>query len=339
MAGGSGTRFWPASRNARPKQFLKIGSERTLLRQTAERVLALVGWDRLIVVTGAHHAEHAHHDLPELPAANLLKEPVGRNTAPCIGWATDVILARDPEARIAVLSADHFIADEARFRGYLEQAFAAASDRIVLFGIEPDRPETGYGYIQRGQERGGIFEVQRFVEKPDRATAEGYLAEGTYLWNSGMFVFPARLMRDEIEQHLPDLDQALRKIAADATALEAVYPRIPSISIDYGIMEKTRRVAVLAASFGWSDVGSWDAAMEIYPADVEGNVLRGDVLNVASARSMVDAETGRLVALVGVEDVIVVDTPDALLVMRRGRSQDVKKVVEALKERGKKELL
>lgn len=343
MAGGSGTRFWPASRRARPKQFLAIGGDKSLLRQTADRVLGLVPPDRLYVVTGAVHAEHARAELPELPLANVLVEPIGRNTAPCIGWATRTILRRDSDARIAVLPADHYLADVSAFLAHLRAALLAASDRIVLLGLIPHQPETGYGYIQRGdpdREAGGkrLHRVLRFVEKPSREVALQYLASGDYLWNSGMFVFPAALMDREIRVFLPDLATGLDEIF-DGADLRAEYPKLPSISIDYGVMEKARDVLVLPSSFPWSDVGSWDAARDVYPADATGNVALGDVLLANVRGSLIDARAGRLVALVGVEDLIVVDTPDALLVVPRGRSQDVKSVVEALEKQGKKDLL
>ncbi len=345
MAGGSGTRFWPASRRHHPKQFLALGGARSLLRQTAERVVgSVVDWDHLVVVTGAAHAAHAQKELPELPTANLLVEPVGRNTAPCIGYASWLLAKRDPAARLAVLPADHFISDVSAFREHLEAALEAATSRLVLLGLVPSRPETGYGYIQTGAPAASargmqIREVKRFVEKPNRETAEGYLHEGSYLWNGGMFVFPVAVMEQEIRTHLPALASGLDTLMEDASALERIYPTLPSVSIDYGVMEKAAGVTVLPASFPWSDVGSWDAALEIDAPDARGNVEKGDALLIGSERSFVDARSGRFVALVGVRDLIVVDSPDALLVVQRGHSQDVKKVVEALEKSQREELL
>lgn len=342
MAGGSGTRFWPASRAAKPKQFLTIGGEHTLVRQTALRVADAVGWDKILVVTARVHAEQVGVSLPEVPENNVLVEPTGRNTAPCIGWATNTIHARDPDARVAVLAADHFVSDTEGFRTHLEAAFDAASDQIVTFGIVPTRPETGYGYIEIGavtSKDGSTHEVKCFVEKPDHETAIKYLQSKRYLWNSGMFVFPASVMKEEIQKHLPKLAEGLAKVADDPDALDRVYPTLPSISIDYGVMEKTERILVMPASFGWSDVGSWDAAKDIYPADASANVTLGDTLLIDVERSMVDARTGRLVAVVGLEDVIVVDTDDAVLVIRRGQSQKVKQIVDKLASKNKKGLL
>lgn len=345
MAGGSGTRFWPASRKAHPKQFLALGAAQSLLRQTAERVVgAVVDWDHLVVVTGAGHAEHARAELPELPPENLLVEPVGRNTAPCIGYATWRLRQRDPSARLAVLPADHFISDPGSFREHLEAALEAATSRLVLLGLVPTRPETGYGYIQTGdpvtEARGmTVRGVRRFVEKPSRDTAEAYLREGDYLWNGGMFVFPIEVMEREIRTHLPELARGLDALAAEPEALDRLYPGLPSVSIDYGVMEKASGVTVLPASFPWSDVGSWDAARALEAPTPEAVVAKGDALLVDSAGVFVDARAGRFVALVGVRDLIVVDTKDALLVVERGRSQDVKKVVEALEKARREELL
>lgn len=344
MAGGSGTRFWPRSRRRFPKQFLPIGGKDSLIERTAQRVAQLVGWDKLIVVTGAEHAEHALRELPELMERNLLVEPAARNTAPCIGWATEVIRQRSKDARIAVLPADHFIGDVPGFVAFLEAAFDAATDRIITFGIVPTAPETGYGYIEKGKELGHsggrvYSAVKRFVEKPDLETAELYLDAGTFLWNSGMFVFPADLMMEEIEQHLPELQYGLEELRGAPGEIGRIYPMLPSISIDYAIMEKSERVAVMPAAFAWSDVGSWDAAMDVYVPDELDNVVVGEAVLHEVQRSFVESSAGRMVAVVGLEDVIVVDTPDALLVVKRGRTQEVKKIVQALEESGREDLL
>lgn len=344
MAGGSGTRFWPASRSHFPKQFLKIGAEQSMLRQTADRVLTSIPAEHLWVVTGAHHAEHARAMLPEVPESNLLVEPSARNTAPCIAWATETIYQRQPDARIAVLPADHHIADVDGFQSYLQAAFQAAGAHIVLFGIVPDRPETGYGYIQQGAqavraEGRPVHEVVRFVEKPDASTAQRYLDAGDYLWNSGMFVFAAKVMLEEVERFLPDLADGIRACVKIPDQVPEIYPALPSISIDYGVMERSERTRVIPSRFEWSDVGSWDAAMEIYPSDEQDNVVQGDATVVDVTRSLVKADGGRKVAVVGLSDVMVIDTPDAVLVVGRGQSQSVKKVVEALREDGRSDLL
>jgi len=344
MAGGSGTRFWPASRKRRPKQFLKIGTEQSLLRQTVDRVRGLVPAEQVYVVTGEVHAQHARDDLPELPAENVLVEPTGRNTAPCIAWATQVILHKDSDARIAVLPADHFIRDAADFCRHLEAAFEAAAEKIVLFGMVPDRPETGYGYIQQGdkvQDVSGlaVHGVQRFVEKPDHETALAYLSAGDYLWNSGMFVFSAQVMAEDLQTHLPKMHTDVVALTKDPDKVAALYPTLQSVSIDVGVMEKSERIAVMPATFTWNDVGSWQAAKDVYPSDADDNVVLGDAFLHDVKHSYVDARAGRYVAVVGLEDVVVVDTEDAVLVVRRDKSQDVKRIVESLKQGERGDLL
>jgi mannose-1-phosphate guanylyltransferase len=346
MAGGSGTRFWPASRRAHPKQFLAIGGDRSLLRQTVERVRGLVPWSRVLVVTGQVHARHAQVELPELPEENLLIEPTGRNTAPCIAWATEVVHARDPEAVVAVLPADHYVADAEDFAAHLSAAMdGAAEGRIVLLGLVPTRPETGYGYIRRGEARGevggkALHGVAAFVEKPDAETAAGYLADGGYLWNSGMFVFQTGAMRAAIERHLPALAAGVASIVVEGKKLSKVYPELPSVSVDYGVMEKEgEALSVVPSTFPWSDVGSWDAAREVQTADAADNVSIGDAFLVDSSGCFVDARGGRTVAIVDGQDLVVVDTTDAVLVVPRHKTQSVKKLVEALVARGREELL
>jgi mannose-1-phosphate guanylyltransferase len=346
MAGGSGTRFWPASRKAHPKQFLAIGGEKSLLRQTLERVHEVVDWENILIVTGDVHARHATLEAPELPEENILIEPEGRNTAPCIGWATRVILDRDANAVVAVLPADAYIADTKDFCAHLDVAMNAAAERIVLLGLVPTRPETGYGYIRQSELRSDvdgkkIFSVDAFVEKPDRATAESYLADGGYLWNSGIFVFPAAAMSAAIERHIPELAAGLEKIASNPRQLKRVYPTLPKVSIDYGVMEKEppADLSVLASTFAWSDVGSWDAASEVYPADDAENVVLGDVLMLESKGCFVDSRAGRFITLSHVEGLVVVDTTDAVLVMKKGESQSVKTIVEMLKGEADREEL
>lgn len=344
MAGGSGTRFWPKSRSHHPKQFLPIGSEHSLIQHTVDRVRTMVPPERIWVVTGEAHSQHAIAMLPELPEANILIEPVGRNTAACIGWASLHLLARDPEAQLAVLPADHFIGDVPGFQRHLSAAFEAAKAHIVLFGIIPTEPNTGYGYIQRGASLAevdalSVCEVVRFVEKPNTETAMAYLASGDYLWNSGMFVFPAALMAEELATFLPDLKAGLDALMKAPDAISTLYPELEAVSIDVGVMERSKATRVMPASFAWSDVGSWDAAASVHEAGAGQNVLLGQVIEVKSERCFVDARSGRTVAVVGLSDVIVVDTEDAILVCRKGASQSVKDVVDALKASGQSDLL
>lgn len=340
MAGGSGTRFWPLSRTLRPKQLLPLsGGQGSLLRETRRRIASLIPAERTLVVTSEALAAETRAELPELPPENILAEPIGRNTAPCVGWAASVVARRSPEAVLAVLPADHAIADERAFTSVLARAIAAAREGdMVTVGIKPTRPETGYGYVELGEELApSVHRGRRFVEKPDELRARQFLAAGRYLWNSGMFFFRADVLLDSIRQHLPGLGDALRAFDEAAGAgreLEAVrtsYASLPDVSIDHGVMEKAARVAVVPGDFGWSDVGSWTSAWELAPHDADDNALFGHVVAVDTRGSYVRAHGAKTIAVVGLEDVVVVDTEDALLVLPRSRAQDVRAVVQALK--------
>jgi len=348
MAGGSGTRFWPLSRASRPKQLLPLsGTDVSLLRETRRRIADLIPPERTLVVTSEALAEQTRHELPEVPPENVLAEPVGRNTAPCVGWAASVVARTAPDAVLAVLPADHHIGDERSFRSVLERAIAAAREGdMVTVGIRPTRPETGYGYVELGEEiEPSVHRARRFVEKPDELRAQQFLAAGRFLWNSGMFFFRADTLLSAVRQHLPGLGDALGKFddaAKHGTELElvrATYASLPDISIDHGIMEKAGRVSVVPGDFGWSDVGSWTSAWELAARDDDDNALFGEVVAVDTHRSYVRAAKGKVVAVVGLDDVVVVDTEDALLVMPRARSQDVRAVVNALKSQKRSEHL
>ena len=348
MAGGSGTRFWPASRAARPKQFLRLGrsSGETLLQATVRRASHAVGIEHVLVVTSERHAASTAEQIPDLPRANLLLEPVGRNTAPCIAWASAHVRRRDPDAVICALPADPHIGDEAEFARTLDRAFAAAErDAIATIGVQPTRPETGYGYLEldaRAIPGSAAQRVSAFVEKPTAERALSYVAGGRHLWNCGMFFFPASLILREIARHLPALGEFVEgcdEAAAAGQEPEFVaerYAALPSISIDYGVMEKAQDIVVVPAAFGWDDVGSWAAAFELADKDEQGNaVLAGDLLAIDAGGSLASARDGKLVVLLGVNDLVVVDTDDALLVLPRARAQDVAKVVAALKATGR----
>ena len=344
MAGGSGTRFWPASRRALPKQFLPLGDGVTpLLTATIRRVSALSGPGEVIVVTRADLAEATRSAAPELPAANVLLEPVGRNTAPCVAWATETVLQRDPSAVLVVLAADAHIADEAAFVAALRTAVKAAEGgAIVTLGIRPTRPETGYGYLHVGEAwpggLAGVWTVNAFVEKPDEARAAAYVAGGQHLWNAGIFVFRADVMARAVAEHLPAVAEALR--GADASTVQARYPGLPNVSIDYAVMEKVAAVAVVPVDCGWSDVGSWQAAWELGDRDASNNAVRGARAVVVDAtENVVVAPAGKTVALIGVHGLVVVDTGDALLVIPRERAQDVKRAVDALAAAGRDDVL
>lgn len=341
MAGGSGTRFWPASRMSRPKQLLPLGGgAESLLAATVARVAELVPAERTLVVTAKVLREATRRELPSLPEENLLFEPAPRNTAPCIGWATRVILARDPDALVAVLPSDQHVADPAGLRATMRAALAVAEVReLATIGITPSRPDTGFGYIETGAPIASVErarEVSRFVEKPDLARAKEYLASGRYLWNSGMFFFRARAMDEAIRAHLPELARGLDGMGAD---VERVFPGLPSISIDYGVVERIEagRVGVVPGEFGWSDVGSWESAWELASKDAAGNALPEGAIAVDARNNLVQSK--KQVALVGVDDLVVVETDDAILVLPRSRAQDVRAVVDALKSKGRSDLL
>jgi mannose-1-phosphate guanylyltransferase len=339
MAGGAGTRFWPASRALRPKQLLPLSGGAPLLAETVRRLAPLVTEDRVIVVTGEHLAEGTSKAVPGVPKDQILKEPAPRNTAPCIAWANAVVSRLDPEAVVAVLPSDHFIGDEPAFRKVLEQAIESArGGRVTTIGIVPTRPETGYGYIELGDDLGnGVRKVARFVEKPNRETAEKFLAGKRHLWNAGMFFFRVKDMTALVEKHLPELATGITKIDADASTLASVFPTLPSVSIDVGVMEKAEGLAVVPGDFGWNDIGSWESAWELGTKDANGNALEESSIAIDAKNNLVRSK--KAVAIVGVNDLVVVDTEDALLVMPRDRAQDVRLVIEELKKRNAKNLL
>jgi mannose-1-phosphate guanylyltransferase len=346
LAGGAGTRFWPASRDELPKQFLALGADpdEPLLAATRRRIAPLCPPENLYVATAERLREPTARALPDLPAAQLLCEPVGRNTAPCVGWATHVIARRDPEALVMVFPADHVVGDEPAFHDALREALShAAAGFLTTIGLAPTRPETGFGYVETGASLGGhSYRVARFVEKPPLDLARAFVEGGRHLWNGGMFVFRASTMVRAIEEHLPDLAAGLRGLdeaarrGDEASALAAIYPNLPNVSLDHGIMERASPLAVVRASLGWSDVGSWQSAWELAPKDLQNNAAPAGTVFVDARGNYVRslrAGGARTVALLGVEDLVVVETDDALLVLPRSRSQDVRLVVEALRRR------
>ena len=342
MAGGSGTRFWPLSRKARPKQFLPLASKAPLIADTVGRLQGLSSVKDTFVVCGPLHAKAAAKLVKGLPKKNLLVEPVARNTAPAIALAALHVAARDPQGLLVVLPSDHHVADPAAFRRTLQEAAQVAkAGHLVTLGIQPHHPETGYGYIQVGEPlgQGKGKRVKAFREKPDLATAQGYLASGDYLWNGGIFVFRADAILQALAQHMPEMHkglEALRRSVGKRTyagVLKRVFPKLPSQSIDYGVMEKAQNIAVLPGDFGWSDVGSFAAIPEVRPADANGNVVSGEGAVLVDCKGCVVLAEKRPLAVVGLTDTVVVDSGDAVLVVPRSRSQDVRQVVEALKAR------
>ncbi|MBN1826264.1 MAG: mannose-1-phosphate guanylyltransferase [Candidatus Eisenbacteria bacterium] len=351
MAGGSGTRFWPRSRESEPKQFLPLLGPESMLARTVARVAPLASPERVLVVTGAPFVDRTRRELPDLPPENVIGEPVGRNTAPCVALAAARAAARyGNEEVMAMLPADHHIEGEERFRELLSAGAdfcRGEGETLLTLGVRPDRPETGYGYLEMGEEiRGGgvpVRRVNRFIEKPDRKRAEEYVRSGRHLWNSGMFLWRVDAITNAILRHMPELEEPMRLFRGAAekdlsSVLESVYEDLPDLSIDYGVMEKAERVAAIAADFRWNDVGSWSALGDLIDADAEGNAAVGGHLGIDSRRCVVYS-SGRLIATVGVDDLIVVETDGAVLVCPRDRAQDVRLVVERLRREGRRDLL
>jgi len=355
LAGGSGTRFWPLSRHLYPKQLLRIMGGETLIQQTMRRVVGCVSADQVLISTNSLQAESIRFQLAEWKDAlqnSFLLEPEGRNTAPAIALAACRVMEADPDGIMLVLPADHVIKEDSRFQASVSLATQLADDgHLVTFGVKPIRPETGYGYIQPnrrirlGARRSLIgHPVARFVEKPDAPTAQRYLRSGNYYWNSGMFVWRASVILDELARHQPALMRSVKALASKATPnsvseeFARAYKQLPSISIDHGVMERSSRAAVIPVAFTWSDVGNWSSLEEVAPLDRAGNVVSGKVVDFDSRNSVLYADQ-RVVATIGLSDMIVVDTADATLVCQKSRAQDVKQVVELLKKQGAPEHL
>ena len=352
MAGGGGTRLWPLSRQSRPKQMLALVEDRTMFQIAVERLDPLLPPERLLIVTGSDQVEALKRDAPRIPAENFIVEPFAQNTGPAVGLATAHIQRRHPDAVIAVLTADQHIADKAKFRRALEAAADLAhQDYIVTLGIAPSFPSTGYGYIRRGEPLAqiGMFQTYRaagFTEKPDLDTAIQFLAAGLYSWNSGMFVFRASRVMAEYERQQPTMRALLREIEAAigrddyADTLNRVWPQMPRLSIDYAIMEGAQAMAVIPVDIGWSDIGSWATLYEVLEGDHDGNVIRGQGrghVTLDTQNTLIFSD--RRVVTIGLEDLVIVDTEDVLFVCHRDRSQDVRKVIEQLKEAGDETLL
>jgi mannose-1-phosphate guanylyltransferase len=335
LAGGRGTRFWPRSRRNLPKQCLAIGASRTLVQQTVDRIAPLAPADRVLVVTGPDMVDAIRAQLPEVPAANVLVEPRGRNTAPAIGWAAVEVEKRGGDALI-VLPSDHRIADPAGFAATALacDAAARASGAIVLLGQTPDRPHTGYGYVEMGEASSiaGFRRVARFLEKPDRATAERLIAERPVLWNGGMFAFTTAALKAAFARHLPRTAAALDQIR-DGAPVEAAWDATDAISIDYGVLEREPDLLVIPCAFGWSDLGSWTALDDVLPAAPFGVSNADHAVGIGASGCIADAP-GRLVAAIGVRDLVIVDTGDVVLVAAKSRADEVAQVIAELERRG-----
>jgi mannose-1-phosphate guanylyltransferase len=345
MAGGSGTRLWPLSRRDYPKQALKLIGERTMFQHAVDRLAPLFPFERVRVVTNATLAAALGDQVPELPPENFIIEPAGRNSAPAAGLAAVHLLRGDPDAVMVSLTADHYIVDTGGFRDALQAAARVASDgTIVTLGVRPSHPSTGYGYIRQGEGEQivngfRVYESAGFVEKPDAERAARFVESGRYTWNSGMFIWRADRLMAEIEAQQPALHDALMRIAAglgtpdERALLEDAWAVAPNISIDYGIMERAEKVSVIPVDFGWSDIGSWSSLLDVLPADEAGNVVIGDAVALDAHGNLVRGGE-RLVALIGLDDVIVVDTPDVVLVCSKDRAEAVRDVVRRLEAEG-----
>ncbi len=350
MAGGSGTRFWPLSRRKTPKQLLDLFGGTTLLQQAVERVKGMVPPERIYIFTNSMVRRQIVRLLPGIPERQIVAEPAQRNTAPTIGLAANEILRRDPEGIMAILPADHVIRKPGAFRNALKAGcrWAAEEGRSVVLGIQPARPETGYGYIRLGgTEKNArsekMFRVENFTEKPGLAAARRYVASRRYLWNAGMFVWRATTLRANLQKFQPAMAAGLERIAEaggidNPRALKRLFPRLEKISIDYALMEKIENVFAVAADIGWSDVGSWAVAYDLSARDADGNVRPEDSLCLDSRGNMLVGERKYFVTI-GVENLVIVDTGDALLVCARDQSQKVGKAVQELERRGRKNLL
>ncbi|HUG12509.1 MAG TPA: sugar phosphate nucleotidyltransferase [Opitutaceae bacterium] len=342
MAGGRGERFWPQSRHAKPKHLLPIVGDKPLLAQTIARLQPLIALENILVITNRHQEAAVREVAAMLPAANIIAEPVGRDTAAATGLAAVLVAARTPDAAFAMLPADHVIHDAAEYRTNLEAAFVVAEreDSLVTLGIRPTEPASGFGYIQRGEPvepalGRAVHVLTRFVEKPTRAVAIKYLESGDYFWNAGMFVWRAPVVTAAFAEHAPTVWEGLGEVAAGLARgealdglLERLYPAIPKISVDYAIMEKARNCRVLPASFDWDDVGSWPAITRHFGSDDAGNVVLGSGLVEQGAGNLVVSTGDHLVTVLGTEDLIVVHTPDATLVCPKARAEEIKALLK-----------
>jgi len=340
MAGGVGTRFWPRSKEKTPKQLLKIFNSRTMIQNTIERLEGLIENENIFVITNRVQKDEIVKQLTNIPEKNILIEPFGKNTAPCIGLASIFIEKLDPDAVTLVLPADHIIKDKEEFHNTLNKAaeFAHKSKGLVTIGVQPTRPETGYGYIQIDEREveEGIYNVYTFAEKPNYATAVRFLESGDFFWNSGMFIWRVDSILSEIKEYLPNLSDGLQKLKESFSSddfeeiLENIYRKLRSISIDYGIMEKSKKVFLTRGKFTWSDVGSWEEVYQLSQKDEHGNAINGKIFTDMTMDSYVYSPD-KFTALIGVDNLVVINTKDSLLICRRDRCQDVKKIVEHLK--------
>jgi mannose-1-phosphate guanylyltransferase len=348
MAGGVGSRLWPRSREKSPKQLLHILGEGTMIQNTVARLQPMIPYDHIYIVTNRVQVDAFKDQVPQIPAGNIIAEPFGRNTAPCIALVAAQLRQRDPSGVMIVLPADHFIQNVGEFQQKLRLASEAAHELrgLITLGITPTRPETGYGYIQQSDRpdpdnpfhNQGLRRVLTFADKPDLPTAERFLASGDFLWNSGMFVWRVDAIEEAFRRYLPELHEQIESIQAAQGSdnyqerLDSIYGQIHPISIDYGIMEKAANVYVTQCEFGWSDVGSWDETYRLARKDTNSNSIVGEAITIDTSGCFIRT-TGKMIATVGVEDLIIVDSTDGLLICKRGESQRVQAVVDYLRRK------
>ncbi|MCB0209584.1 MAG: mannose-1-phosphate guanylyltransferase [Anaerolineae bacterium] len=349
LAGGVGSRLWPRSRTDLPKQLLPLTGDRSMIQATVDRISSIIPVEHTFFASNQEYATLIKSQVPDVPAQNIIQEPSAKHTAPCIGLAALHMERLDPQAVMASLHADHFIVDEEGFRQALLAAEEAAKEGyLVTLGITPDKPETGYGYVKRGSEIGTynehtVYNIDQFLEKPDLATAESFVASGDYYWNSGIFIWQISTLMDSFSEHMPDLRQQFVQISQALSAGEPIDPiweQIKPKSIDVGIMEQAKKTAVIPVDFGWNDVGSWAAIHDVSPKDADGNAFKEEnTIVFDTTNTLVRNDSDRLVAVVGVDNLIIVDTGDALLIVDKDKAQDVKKVVNWLEENNRLDLL
>ncbi len=353
MAGGSGTRFWPKSRRNLPKQLLRLHGDATMIQQTALRIAPVIPSERTLVITGADQADATRAQLPEIPPERIVGEPSPRDTAACVGLAAALVAGADPDGIMVVMPADHVIHPESEFQRSIKAAEATLKEdpsAFVTFGIRPDRPETGYGYIERealiGEPEGvPLFQVKQFREKPDRPTAEAFLESGRFFWNAGIFIWHASVVLESLRKHRPAIGAAIDRIAESLgtnnfeDVLRQEYPQIERVPIDKAVMEHASNVKVLEVPYHWSDVGDWRALTSLHPPDSNGNSLQGPVYAVDSTNCIVVADDDRLIATLGLEDLVIVQSSDATLIAKKDQLDKLKKMVEGLGDAGYPELL
>ncbi|MGE3818933.1 MAG: mannose-1-phosphate guanylyltransferase [Isosphaeraceae bacterium] len=353
MAGGSGTRFWPKSRRNLPKQLLRLYGDATMLRQTVDRIAPLVAPERLLVITGEDQADAVRAQLPEVPPGNVVAEPCPRDTAACVGLAAQIVARRDPEGTMIVMPADHVIRPTEVFLKTVRGAVGLIEEDptvFVTFGVKPTHPETGYGYIERGETLGrregiAVHKVVRFREKPDRETAESFLATGRFDWNAGIFLWRARAVLDALALHQPDMAQGLDQIGEalgtpdERATIARVFPTLRKMPIDKAVMEQADNVRVLDVVYDWSDVGDWRALTTLVPPDAQGNSTQGPVLTVDASNSIIVSDDGGLIATLGIDDLVIVQSGGVTLIARKDKLDQLKGLVEGLEAAGHGDLV